>query len=347
MILTTAELSAFRTFRLAPQQIEAPPPGHVQARVEAVGICGSDLHYFSEGAIGDTPCVYPMVLGHEPVGTITALGDGVSGWSVGDRVALEAAHYCYHCEFCMSGRHNVCEKVRFLSSPGDPGFFRSRVNLPLTNILPLPANLSFAEGTLFEPLSIILHSMKFIELTVGETAVVYGAGPIGLTTIAVLRLAGAARIWAVEPLAHRREMALALGADAVIDPTAVDPARQVLADTGGRGADVSVDCAAKGDTINQSLHTTRNAGRVVITGVPSELRPPLEFHTLRRKELYFYSVRRSNHDSVAALELLRTHAARFAPMITHQRGIEQIQPLFELLERYGDGIGKPIVCPAP
>jgi len=130
-----AELTAPRAFRLAQQTIEEPGPGEVQVRVRAVGICGSDLHSYAEGAVGDSPCVYPMVLGHEPSGTVVRTGTGVTGWAAGDRAALEPAIYCYHCEFCRSGRHNVCANIRFLSTPGHPGFFREIVNLPAANLL--------------------------------------------------------------------------------------------------------------------------------------------------------------------------------------------------------------------
>lgn len=343
--MRVAELCAEKRFRLVDREIADPGPGQVQARVEAVGICGSDLHYFAEGGIGDTPAVYPMVLGHEPTGVILKTGPGVSGWAPGDRVILEPALYCYHCEFCLSGHHNVCANMRFMSSPEEPGYFRDVVNLPVENLLPIPSNLSFAEATLFEPLSVVLHSMRFVQLRVGESAVVWGAGPIGLLTIAMLKLSGASRIWAVEPLAHRREMARAMGADVVIDPRQVDAVRQIRAETGQRGVDVSIDCVAKDDSINHCLHVTRNAGRVVVTGVPSELRIQLEFHTLRRKELTFYNVRRSNHTSDNALRILSANPRLFAPMLTHTRPLEQIQPAFELLEQYADGVGKIVLLP--
>ena len=340
-----AELSAPRSFRLREQSIEPPVPGHVQVRVEAVGVCGSDLHYFAEGHVGDASAVYPMVLGHEPVGTIIALGQGVSGWSTGDRVALEAPIYCYHCEFCMCGRHNLCENVRFMSSPGEPGFFRDRANLPAKNLLPLPKNLGFAEATLHEPLAIILHSFSYAKPQIGETAVVFGAGPIGLMTISALRLSGISRLWAVDPVAHRREMAVALGASVAIDPGQVDPVAEILKDTAGRGADVVFDCAAKDNTINQAIRVTRSAGRVMITGVPSELQTPIDFHILRRKEIAFRATRRYNDTAGTALTMLSQHLDRFAPMVTHRKLLPEIQSSFETLEAYADGVGKIVIYP--
>jgi L-iditol 2-dehydrogenase len=338
-----AELFQPHQFRLVEGSPEPPGPGQVQVQVQAVGICGSDLHNFSEGAVGDTPCVYPMVMGHEPAGTVAKTGPGVSGWTPGDRVIMEPAVYCYHCEFCRSGRHNVCLNLRFLSAMPDPGFFRDYVNLPVHNVLPLPSELSLQEGTVVEPLAVILHSMKFATLQFGETAAVFGAGPIGLMTSLLLKLSGASRVWSVEPVAERREMARQMGADAVLDPRAVDPVRQILADTGGRGVDVAIDCAAKQDSTNQCLEAVRNAGRVVVTGIHAGSHVPLDFSPMRRKELTLFNVRRSNHESEGALELLREQRQRFAPMLTHELPLEAIQQAFTRLERYQDGMGKVVI----
>ncbi len=343
--MRVAELCQPRRFRLIESAPAEPGPGEIQVKVGAVGICGSDLHYFSEGAIGDTPCTYPMVLGHEPAGTVIKAGPGVSGWSAGDRAALEPAIYCYHCEFCMTGRHNVCANIRFLSTPQDPGFFRECVNLPAANLLPLPPALSLEEGTLFEPLAVALHSMQFAAMRLGESAAVFGAGPIGLLTIAMLRLSGAGRIWAIEPVTARRELALKMGADAAIDPAAVDPVRELLRDTGGRGVDAAIDCTARGESMNQGIHATRNAGRLVITGIPSEARVALEFHTMRRKELAVFNVRRSNNESEAALHLLGDRRSLFAPLLTHTLPLDRIEAAFQMLERYEDGAAKVVIKP--
>jgi L-iditol 2-dehydrogenase len=343
--MLVAELTAPRKFHLAQQEIAPPAPGEVQVRVDAVGICGSDLHSYMDGFIGDTPCQYPMVLGHEPAGTVVRVGEGGSGWAPGDRAALEPAVYCYHCEFCRSGHHNVCANIRFLSTPGIPGFFREFVNLPAHNLLAIPPGLSMDLATVIEPLAVALHSMKFAAIQPGETVAVFGAGPIGLLTIACLKVAGAGRIWAVEPVAHRRELAKHMGADAVIDAGAVEAAAQIHSDTGGRGVDCAIDCAAIGDTINQAIRASRNAGRVVLTGIHSAPMVEFELSPMRRKELAIFNVRRSNHESRAALDLLVERAAWFAPMITHTRPLDRIAEAFDIVEKRADGVGKLIVRP--
>jgi L-iditol 2-dehydrogenase len=340
-----AELAGLRQFRLIDRPTPEPGPGEIQVRVKSVGICGSDLHYYFEGGIGDTPCVYPMVLGHEPSGEVVSTGAGVSGWSAGDRAVLEPAIYCYHCEFCLTGRHNVCANLRFLSTPADPGFFREVVNLPVTNVIPLPSNISYEQGSLAEPLAVVMHSMKFADPRVGETAVVFGAGPIGLLTAIVLKMSGIGRLWVVEPLEHRRAMALSQGVDVVLDPGAVDVVAEIRKDTGNRGVDLVIDCAAKDGTMNQCLRVARNAARIVYTGIPSELTVNLEFHEIRRKELILYNVRRSNHETDMALRLLSAYPQRFGPVLTHARPMEQIAAAFDLLEHYSDGAGKVTITP--
>ncbi|MGB6726309.1 MAG: alcohol dehydrogenase catalytic domain-containing protein [Terracidiphilus sp.] len=341
--MRAAELIAPETFRLVEMPIEDPGPGEVQVRVEAVGVCGSDLHAYREGAVGSTPNIYPMVLGHEPAGVIVKTGAGVSGLAAGDRGALEPALYCYHCEFCLTGHHNVCANIRFLSNPGHPGFFREVVNLPVANFRPIPANMGFDAATLAEPLAIAMHSLRLTSIRRGETVVVIGAGPIGLMTIAALRAAGAGGVWAVEPLAHRRELALAIGAGAALEPE--EAIEEILIATGQRGVDCAIDCAAGAETVNQAVMLARNAGRVAITGIPSTRNVAMDGSAMRRKELTIFNVRRSNHETGEALELLRANAAWFTPVLTHSRSIDRIDDAFAIASQYCDGVGKMIVRP--
>jgi len=341
--MLVAQLIAPREFRIAEQTLDPPAPGEVQVRVHSVGICGSDLHAYTEGGIGDMPCQYPMVLGHEPSGTVAAIGDGVAGWSPGDRVALEPALYCYHCEFCRSGRHNVCANIRFYSNPGVPGFFRERMNLPATNLLAVPRGLALELATLIEPLAIALHSLRIGAVQPGETAAVFGAGPIGLLTIASLKVAGASRIWATEPVAARRELARHMGADEVLDPGDADVVREIMTSTGGRGVDCAIDCAAKEHTTNLAIRAVRNAGRVLLTGIHAGVLVPIEVSPMRRKELSILNVRRSNHESHDALDLLVERTAWFAPLVTHTRPLEGIAEAFRLTGNYEDGVGKMVI----
>jgi len=338
-----AELIAPLNFRLTEMPIEDPGPGEVQCRVESVGVCGSDLHAYTEGQIGGMPNAYPMVLGHEPAGVIVKTGAGVTGLAVGDRGALEPALYCYHCEFCLSGHHNVCANIRFLSNANYPGFFREFVNLPVSNFAPIPAEVSFDAAALSEPLAIALHSVRLVSIAAGETVAVIGAGPIGLLTIAALRTAKASRIWAIEPLAHRRELARTMGADVVLEPG--EAVEEILRATGQRGVDCAMDCAAGADTVPQAIQLTRNAGRVALTGIHSTPTFTVDASGMRRKELTLFNVRRSNHETEQALELLIAHPEWFAPLVTHTRSLDRIGEAFDLTSHYRDGVGKMVIRP--
>ena len=343
--MRTAELIAPHQFRLVDQEIDPPAAGELQVRIDAVGICGSDLHSYSEGAVGDTPAVYPMVLGHEPAGTVVRTGAGVTGWSPGDRVTLEPALYCYHCEYCRSGRHNVCANIRFLSTPGLAGFFREFVNLPPANLLAIPPTMSMELAALVEPLAVAVHSLKLATPRVDDTVAVWGAGAIGLFTIASLKLAGVKRILSVDPMAHRRDLATHMGADAAIDPAAVDVVKQIKADTGGRGVDLAIDCAAKEDTVNEAIRAVCNAGRVVLTGIHSGALVPFDTSNLRRKEVTLFNVRRSNDESPEALAMIAERPEWFAPIVTHRRNLEHIAEAFDIAENYRDGVGKMMITP--
>ena len=341
--MRAAELIAPRSFRSIDMPICDPGPGEVQVRIESVGVCGSDLHAYSEGAVGSMPNVYPMLLGHEPAGTIVKTGPGVTGLAPGDRGALEPALYCYHCEFCLSGHHNVCANIRFLSNPNHPGFFRELINLPATNFVPIPASMSCDEAALAEPLAIALHSLNLVSIRPGETVAVIGAGPIGLLTIAALRSAQAARVWAIEPLAHRRQLAHGIGAAAALEPG--EAVQEILHATGQRGVDCAIDCAAAADTTSQAIQLARNAGRVALTGIHSIPFVPMDGSAMRRKELTIFNVRRSNHETHQALELLQAQTAWFSPLLTHIRPLDRIEEAFSIASEYLDGVGKMTIRP--
>lgn len=342
--MKAAELVGVREFRLVDQDLPEPGPGEVQVRVAAVGICGSDLHNFTEGGIGDSPCKFPMVLGHEPAGVVLKTGAGVSGIDAGDQFALDPAIACGECEPCRTGRANLCNAMRFMSSGGIPGFFRERVNLPAQNLVAVPKHVGLREATLIEPIAVALHSLSFASIRPGETAVVFGTGPIGLLTIAALKLAGIARVWAVEPVAHRRGMAREMGADAVLEPA--DAVQTILGDTSQRGVDVAFDCAAGKDTVNQCIQALTKAGRLVYTAIPAEVHVPFYAPGLRKKEITFFNVYRSNHQSERARDVLAEHTKRFAPLVTHSRALDRIQEAFTIAHQYSDGVGKMLVTPA-
>ena len=342
--MKAAQLTGLRQFGLV--EVQTPPPGsgEVQVRVAAVGICGSDMHNFTEGGIGDSPCKYPMILGHEPSGVVLKTGSAVTGVHVGDHFALEPAMPCGTCEMCVRHHSNLCENMRFMSSGGIPGFFQEVVNLPAHNLISVPKHVGLREATLVEPLAVALHSLTFAKIAPGETAVVFGTGPIGLLTIAALKMAGAGQVFAVEPVPHRRDMAKMMGADVALSTD--DPVKEILGATGKRGVDVAFDCAAGADTANQCIGALARLGRLVYTAIPAAVHMPFHAPGLRKKEITFYNVYRSNHQSERARDILAEQVTRFAPLVTHSRPLDAIQDAFEMAVSYADGVGKMLVVPA-
>ncbi|MBI3667035.1 MAG: alcohol dehydrogenase catalytic domain-containing protein [Acidobacteria bacterium] len=342
--MQAAQLVGVRDLRVV--DLPSPPdpgPGEAQVRVLAVGVCGSDRHQYLEGAIGDAPARFPQILGHEPVGLVLHAGPGVSGLEPGMPAALEPAIYCGRCEFCLTGHHNVCKNIRFLSNPGEPGFFREFVNLPAENVLPLPPSLSPAIATLYEPLAVALNAMKLAAIRPGESAAVFGAGPIGLLTIAMARLSGATRIYAVDRVPARLELARLMGADCVIDFSAARPDQAILADTSKGGVDVAFEAAGSQESLNQCLRVTRAAGRVLMIGIPAEVTVALEFHEMRRKELALLNVRRQNHNAHMAIRLLAESRFPAGEIVTHTLPLAAVDSAFRLLENYEDGVGKAVI----
>jgi L-iditol 2-dehydrogenase len=317
-----------------------PGPGELLVRVRAVGVCGSDLHWYTEGRIGAFPATYPLVLGHEPAGEVAAVGPGVSSFQPGDRVAVEPTLSCGHCEFCLRGRHNNCIRSSFMGSPQAPGLFRDYALVPQGNATKFPAAFTFVRATLIEPLAVIMHMLELIEIGPTDTVAVLGAGPIGMLAAAVARACGAPVVISVDRLAHRRALALRMGATVAVELGGLAPA--VLDLTRGLGASVVIDAAGDLQTINTGLAIARPGGVFVLAGIPSVANLPIDLHSAMAKEIRIQTLKRSNHRSAPAIELLAREAVPDA-LITHAVAAGQAPEAVEMLAEYRDGVGKLVV----
>jgi L-iditol 2-dehydrogenase len=276
---------------------EAPPavrtegaPGEHEAlvRVTAVGICGSDLHWWAEGAIGDARLAHPLVLGHEGAGVIE------SGPRAGQRVAIDPAITCGTCRACRDGYRNLCYRIRFAGHGATDGMLRQVMAWPAELLYPLPDSVSDAAGALLEPLGVALCSLDLGHFHLGAAASVAGCGPIGLLLIELLRSAGASRVIAVEPLAHRREAAARRGADLVLSPD--EP-------VSGLGVDVAFEVAGNDDGVRIALESVRPGGRVVLAGIPDDDTTTFSASLARRKGLSIAMTRRMNEVYPRAISL--------------------------------------------
>lgn len=256
---------------------QAPPAGWVKIRVHWCGICGSDLHEYVAGPVF-IPVDHPhpltglkgqCTLGHEFSGEIAEIGDGVTGYTVGERVTADACQHCGKCYYCTHGLYNICENLAFTGLMNN-GAFAEYVNVPAELLYKLPGNFPTEAGALIEPLAVGLHAVKKAGSIVGKTVVVVGAGTIGLCTIMCAKAAGAGRIIALEMSSARKAKALEVGASIVIDPKACDAIAEVKALTGGYGADVSFECIGNKNTAKLAIDVIRKAGRCVMVGIFEE-----------------------------------------------------------------------------
>jgi L-iditol 2-dehydrogenase len=333
---------------LAPRTLEErdipqprdPAHGQVSIRVRAVGVCGSDLHWYHDGRIGEIPCVYPQILGHEPAGEIVAVGPGVHEFSAGDRVVLEPSITCGHCEFCVKGQHNHCMRGIFMSGPQAHGLFLEYATIPAHNCTPIPAGIDYKTATLIEPLAVMMHMLELFEIHAGSTVAVTGAGPIGMLCAATAKAAGASRVFIADRLPYRLKLAMTMGADVAIDTTAQKLVETVLDATRGRGADVVLEAAGSPETVNAAIRMAAMGGTVVQIGILSELHPKIDIHTAMAKELRLQTIKRSNHRAQEALKLLDRIPHT---LITHSLPLEQTPQAFEMLTHYTGGVGKAVI----
>jgi L-iditol 2-dehydrogenase len=338
-------LHGVRDLRVEDRPTPDPGPGQVLVRIRSVGVCGSDVHYYTHGRIGDQVVRSPMVPGHEASGEVAALGPGVEGLAAGARVAIEPALSCGRCEFCRTGRPNICPQVVFRSTPPNDGLMSEFAALSAEQCVPIPAALSFDEGAMLEPLQVAVHAANLAGVVPGETAAVIGCGAIGLGCLAMARAAGAGRILATDRLDYRLAMARELGADETVNVGRADPVRTVKDLTGGRGADLVFECTNKAAGAPQAYDVAAIAGRVVLVGIPQEDTITLDAHEYRRKELRVQYVRRSRQAARQALVLLGAGRIRVKPWVTHTFALKDAAKAFEMVDKYADGVLKAVVHP--
>ena len=310
--MRAARLHGAGDLRLAEEPEPETEPGQELVRVTAVGICGSDLHWWDEAGIGDAVITRPLVLGHEAAGVITA------GPRRGTRVAIDPAITCGTCRPCRDGYRNLCARIRFAGHGDQDGALRDFLAWPSDLLHPLPDSVTDTDGALLEPLGVAIHALDLGHVRLGARAAVVGCGPIGLLLIAVLRAAGARHIAAFEPLPHRREAALRYGADVCLRPDILPGDLRELV---GEGADAVFEMAGTADAVTLSMAAARPGGRVVLGGIPSDDRIAFEASTARRKGLTIAMVRRMNNVYGRAIALAAAGSFSLAPLVTDRFGL--------------------------
>ena len=305
--------------------IPTPKDDEVLVKLEYVGICGSDMHYYETGAIGNYVVQPPFVLGHEPGGTVVEVGSGVKHLKVGDRVALEPGKTCGHCEFCRQGKYNLCPGVVFFATPPVDGVFQEYVAHEAALCFKLPDNVSTLEGALIEPLAVGFHAANQGEAHAGQTAVVMGAGCIGLVSMMALKAEGVSRVYVVDVMQKRLDKALELGADGVINSKDEDAVEAVRKLTGGAGCDLVIETAGTEITTRQAIHMAKKGTNLVLVGYSKTGEITLPMSLVLDKELTFKTVFRYRHIYPMAIDAVAAGKVNLKGIVTNIFDFDDIQ----------------------
>ena len=307
------------------RSIPVPKADEVLVKLDYVGICGSDLHYYETGAIGDYVVEPPFVLGHEPGGVVVEVGADVKHLQVGDRVALEPGKTCGHCEFCKQGKYNLCPDVIFFATPPVDGVFQEYVAHEADLCFKLPENVSTLEGALTEPLAVGFHAAIQGDAHLGQKAVVMGAGCIGLVSMMALKARGVSEVYVVDIMEKRLEKALELGADGVINGAKEDVLERALQLTGGKGMDLAVETAGTEITTRQAIQIAKKGSNIVLVGYSKTGEMTLPMSLVLDKELTFKTVFRYRHIYPMAIDAVASGKVNLKGIVTDIFSLDEAQ----------------------
>ena len=307
------------------RDIPTPKAGEVLVKLDYVGICGSDLHYYETGAIGDYVVEPPFVLGHEPGGVVVEVGEDVTHLKVGDRVALEPGKTCGHCEFCKTGRYNLCPDVIFFATPPVDGVFQEYVAHEAGLCFKLPDNVSTLEGALIEPLAVGFHAAIQGDAHLGQKAVVMGAGCIGLVSLMALKARGVSEVYVVDIMDKRLEKAMELGATGVINGAKEDVIAKVRELTGGLGTDIVIETAGTQITTSQAIHIAKKGSTIVLVGYSKTGELTLPVSLALDKELTFKTVFRYRHIYPLAIDAVASGKVNLKGIVTDIFPLDEAQ----------------------
>ncbi|GLU34807.1 L-idonate 5-dehydrogenase [Trinickia caryophylli] len=311
-----------------------PRPGEVRVRIRAGGICGSDLSYYSKGKSGDFAVREPFVLGHEAAGEIDALGEGVTGLHIGERVAVNPGLACGVCRYCAAGMPNHCLDMRFMGSastfPHSQGMFRQYIVAAARQCVPMPERVDFAAASMAEPLAVALHAIKRAGSLVGAQVLVVGCGPIGCLLLAVARRAGAHRLVALDLSEPALEMARRLGADDAFD--AADDAR-IAQWSERRGTfDVVIEASGSPAGLGTALRAVRAGGTVLQVGNLPAGQSPVAANLVMAKEIQYVGSFRFADEYTVAAEEIAAGKIDVRAVMTHTFPLEQANRAFEVAQ---------------
>ena len=338
-------LSRYRHLEIA--DVPEPVPGaeDVLARVGACGICGSDVHGY-DGASGRR--IPPIIMGHEAAGTVAAVGSGVNQFSLGERVTFDSTIYCGRCEYCLRAETNLCNNRRVLGvSCGDyrcAGAFAEYVVVPRRIVHRLPDSLSFSEAAMLEAVSVALHAVSLSRIEPEDTALVLGAGMIGLLILQALRAAGCAKVWVTDIDASRLKLASELGATVVLQATGKELPSKISDLTGGNGVDLAIEAIGINETVAAAIDCVRKGGTVTLVGnITPEVTLPLQKVVSRQIRLQGSCASAGEYPQ--AIDLVASGRIRVKPLITAVAPLEDGPRWFERLYSREPNLLKVVLAP--
>lgn len=318
-------------------------PTDVLIKLGAVGVCGSDIHYYTTGRIGCQVVQYPFTVGHECAGTVVEVGSAVTRLRAGDRVAIEPAVSCGQCDQCRSGRENTCRQLTFLGCPGQAeGSLCEYLVMPEQSCFPFADHLSMAEATISEPLAIGIYAVQQSGLVSGARIGILGLGPIGRAVLLSALQAGCGGCYGTDLIDPRCAAAERAGATWVGNPERQDIVSEILARV-PLGLDVVFDCCGQQEALDQAVELLRPGGKLMIVGIPEADRVSFSPDKARRKELTMVHVRRQRGCVQPALDLIGLRPADIRQWITHRFPFADTRSAFDLVADYRDGVVKAII----
>jgi len=319
-------------------------PHEVLLKIEVVGVCGSDIHYYTTGRIGSQVVSWPYAVGHECAATVAEVGSAVTTLQPGDKVAVDPAVSCGNCDQCRVGREHTCRNLKFLGCPGQlEGCLATYYVMPEPCCYKVRPDTSLEEAALVEPLSIGVYAVQqSVPMTPRTTVGILGAGPIGLCCLVAAKAAGAESFYVTEPIPARQEKARQAGARYAADPYSEDVVAAIT-DEEPMLLDVVFECVGKQDTIDDALRLLKPGGKLMLIGIPETDRLSFTMDLMRRREICVQNVRRQNQCVRSAIDLIESRAVDVSFMLTHHYTLDRCKEAFDLVDAYADGVVKAMV----
>jgi L-iditol 2-dehydrogenase len=330
------------------EMMEIPEPGiinptDVKIRMSVVGICGSDIHYYTQGQIGSQVVVYPFAVGHEGSGVVTETGSGVKTVRPGDIVAIDPAMPCWECDQCLSGRHHTCRRLRFLGCPGQAeGCLTEFLVMPETSCFPLHGTLTPDHGSISEPMAIGVYAVKKSGGVKGLDVGILGYGPIGMSVMLAAGAEGAGSFTVTDKIQERLAIALKEGASSLFNPLEEDVV-SMLEQKKPLGLDVVFECCGQQDAFDQAVEILKPGGKLVVVGIPEFDNWSVNVEMTRRKEISLQFIRRQVDCVDTAIELMGSGKIRVDNMVTHRFPFDRTKEGFDLVAGYSDGVMKAMI----